>query len=547
MKILHNAAKSMRSSRLFSDYIDNSEEIREFYPSHFRDEPSWRKVMAEVSSRKRDHSELAQILRRQNSVMGSGMAAMENIDRFAGSSAFVVVTGQQVGIFTGPLYTIYKAMTVIKLAQHLHEKYGAEFIPVFWMESNDHDIEEVNHINLLDSDSELIKLEYLPEHYVSGCSMKDVPIDNGFRDLALDLETRFPNTEFKKDIFEIIRGSYSLSQSLGHGFGRMMAQLLGKYGLVLFDPSDPEVKSLMSPIFERDIMSPLESMRIVNSAGEKLRSRGYESQIEKSWDSTGLFIEEGGVRRKLFFRDEQFRMDGSDATLDSEELLEISRAESWRLSPNVALRPVAQDYIMPTVAYVAGPGEISYFAQLSDLYTFMDVNIPIIYPRASFTIIESKAERVMKKNELEVKDLSEHHDRLFSRLSKDMAAEKLEHLLGSSRSGINDIFQTLASDLTEFDQSLRNIVESTRRKIDHQINIMEEKAYKAQRSRDDILRNQIKRACMNVYPDGKPQERVFNIVQYLVSYGLKFTDDIMSVMDLDDATGGGTDDREAQA
>ena len=532
MKILRNAAEFMSGSKLFSDYINNSERIREFYPSHFRDELSWRKVMAEVSSRKRDYSELARILRRQNAAMGSGQEVMENIDRLVRSPAFTVVTGQQVGILTGPLYTVYKAMTVIKLTQHLNEKYGAEFIPVFWMESNDHDIEEANNISLLDSESELVKLEYLPKHYVPGCSMKDVPVDDGFRNLVLDLEARLPNTEFKWDTFEIIRGSYAPSQSLSYGFGRMMAQLLGKYGLVLLDPSDPDIKRLMAPIFERDIRSPLESMQIVDAAGEKLRSRGYESQIEKSWDSTGLFIEERGVRRKLFFREDHFRMDGSKTILDSEELLKTLRAEPWRFSPNVALRPVTQDYMMPTVAYVAGPGEISYFAQLGDLYAFLDVHMPMIYPRASLTLVESKVERIMEKNGLEVRDLSEQYNDLFSRLSKRMSAGKLEHLLESSRSEMNDLFERLASDLTEFDPGLKNIVESTRRKVDHQINILEEKTYQAQRSRDEILRSQIKRACMNIYPDGKPQERVFNIVQYLVSYGLRFVEDVLSVIDL---------------
>jgi bacillithiol biosynthesis cysteine-adding enzyme BshC len=538
----------MSDSKLLSEYINNSERVRDLYPKNFRDENSWRKVMAEVSSRGHDYSGLAQILRRQNSALGSGQAAMENIDKLAGSrKAFAVVTGQQVGIFTGPLYTIYKAMTAVKLARHLHEKYGHEFVPVFWMESNDHDIEEANHINLLDSDDELVKVEYLPTYYTSGCSMKDVPIDDGFCDIVLDLETRFPNTEFKRDIFEIIRGSYLVSQSLSHGFGRMMAQLLGKYGLVLLDPSDPDIKGLMSPIFEREIKSPLESMKIVNSAGEKLRTRGHESQIEKSWDSTGLFVEESGVRRKLFFRDGRFRMDGSDESFaDGEQLVSILRTQPWRFSPNVALRPVTQDYMMPTVAYVAGPGETSYFAQLGDLYAFLDVNMPIIYPRASLTIIESKVERIMEKNGLEMRDLSEHHNDLFSRLSKRMAAGKLERLLKSSRSEIDDVLKRLASDLTGFDPGLKNIAESTKRKVDHQINILEEKAYKAQRSRDEILRSQVKRACMNIYPGGKPQDRVFNIVQYLVLYGLRFVDDVLSAIDMDSAKGGNTDDWGAQ-
>ena len=532
MKIIYNAAESMSGGKLFSDYVNNPEKTGEFYPTHFRDESSWQSVMDQVSGQKRDRGELIRILKRQNSDLGLGQAVMESIDKLGEASAFAVVTGQQVGILAGPLYTIYKAMATIKLARHLSSIHDAEFIPVFWIESNDHDMEEVNHINLLDSDSELLKLEYFPEKYVPGCSMKDVPVDDGFRDLILDLENRLPNTEFKDHIFQIIRDAYLSSQDIGHGFGRMIAQLLGKYGLVLLDPSDREMKSLMRPIFERNIQEPLKPMEIVNSAGEQVRSRGYESQIEKSWDSTCLFMEKDCVRRKLFFRDDRFMIDRSDETLDRDELFSILKAETWRFSPNVALRPVIQDYLLPTVAYLAGPGEISYFAQLRGLYDFLDVPMPIIRPRASFTIVETKVERVAEKNGLTVEDLSEHHEDLFSRLSKRAAAGKLEDLLESARSEISGVFAGLAAALVEFDPGLKNVVESAGKKIDHQINILAERAYKGQRSRDDVLRNQVKRACMNIYPDFRPQERVFNIVQYLVLYGLQFLDDIISAMEI---------------
>ncbi len=532
LRILQNAAEFMMSSRLFSDYIKNSEGIRDFYPSHFKDECSWQKVMTEVSGTRRDYSKLAHILKRQNEELGSGEAATDNIDKLVSArSVFAVVTGQQVGVFTGPLYTIYKALTAIKLAQRLREKYGSEFIPVFWMESNDHDLQEANHINLLDSADELVKIEYIPETYVQNCSMKDIVVDSGFNDLILDLETRFPDTEFKSEIFHIIRESYSLSKNISYGFGRMMARILGKHGLVLLEPSDPEMKSLMGPVFQREIGSPLESIKTVNSAGETLRSRGYESQVEKSPDSTCLFMEEDGVRRKLFFQDGKFRIDGSDAARDTAELLSVLQSEPWRFSPNVALRPVIQDYMLPTAAYIAGPGEISYFAQLSGLYASMNVNMPIIYPRASFTIIESKVQRIVDKNGLDLQDLSEDYERLFSRLSKDIASEKLGDVLEASKSEISHVLERLALELTAFDPNMKNMVESTKRKIDHQINVLAEKAYKVQRTRDEILRDQMKRACMNIHPDGKPQERVFSIVQYLVLYGLQILDDIISAME----------------
>lgn len=531
IKVLNLPGGFINTNRFVSDFMQGYEKIREFYPLHYKDENSWRIIMDKVHERNSDYSELAQILKQQNAGLCASGKTIDNIEKLASGVAFAVVTGQQVGIFTGPLYTIYKAMTAIKLSEYLSEKYQADFIPVFWMESNDHDLEEANHIYLLDSNSDLVKLEYKPTQYTPNCSVKDVVIDGRFLDIINDLLKSSPNTEFKKDIFDIICESYLPSKSLSYGFGQMMSRLLSKYGLVFIDPSDPSVKNLMAPIFQREIESPLKSVEIVNSAGERLRSLGYESQIEKSDDSTCLFIEESGTRRKLFFREGNYEIDGSGMKLSKNQLLETLQIAPWRFSPNVALRPVIQDYILPTVTYVAGPGEASYFAQLNNLYEYMNVSMPIIHPRAGFTIVESKVQRIMEKNGLEISDLSEYYEKLFSRVSKQHISVELEQLIESSRSEIESVFKKLSSELIHIDPNIENVTESARKKIDQQINILRERAYQLQRSRDDIIRNQIKRACMNIYPDDKPQERVFNVVQFLVLYGFDFLDEVMSIID----------------
>ncbi|MBD3184088.1 bacillithiol biosynthesis cysteine-adding enzyme BshC [Candidatus Poribacteria bacterium] len=525
LEILVNDSKQISGSKLFLDYVNNYNAVKDFYPPHFSHEPSWLEIIE--STKEKDCKKLAEILRRQNQNMGSGQAVMDNIDRLIEGKTFAVITGQQAGILTGPLYTIYKAMTAVKLAQSLENKHDADFIPVFWIETNDNDMEEVNHLNLLDSDSNLIKMEYTPEDYKPGCSMKDVILDNDFKDFIDNLKDEFPDTDFRNKVFGLIEESYKPSRNLGDAFGRMMAGLLGDYGLVLFDPSDKEAKELMSPVFRREIENPLKCTEIINSAGEKLNGMGYESQVEKSDDSTCLFIENEGIREKLLYRNSVFVMENKDESLTMLELLEILDSQPWRFSPNVALRPVTQDFIFPTAAYVAGPGEISYFAQLRGIYDFNGVVMPVIYPRSSFTLVETKVERVLNKNDLSLKDLETPYEKLFSELSKDMASDELKEKLSASRNKIEDILGELSSELADFDPNMKNIVNSVTKKIDHQINVMEQKLYQIQRSRNDILRNQIKRACMNIYPDGKPQGRVFNIVQYLVLYGLGLIDDIM--------------------
>jgi len=532
LRIVRNSIDSMSDNKLFFDYVNSYDKVKSFYQADFREEGSWQDIIGRITSRKRYYNELAGVLRRQNSNLKTSSMAMENIDSMASNSAFAVVTGQQVGAFTGPLYTIYKALTAIDLSRKLSRKFGVKFIPVFWMESNDHDLAEANHINILDQESNLLRLEYISKGYVPGSSMKDVLIDDGFREFSRKLMDRFPDTEFKPDVFHLIDSSYqnSGSENLTQGFGQMMSKLLGEFGLVLLDPSDPDLKKLMKPIFEKNIHNPLEPMAIVNCAGEKLKKAGYESQIEKSLDSTGLFLEKDKIRHKLFYRNGFFIMDEKAEKLNHSEIMEILNSEPWRFSPNVAIRPIIQDYLLPTAAYVAGPGEICYFAQLRELYHFFDVNMPVIYPRASITIVENKIQRIIDKNNLSIGDLSENYEKVFSRISKNTAAAKLGEILETSKSEIDQTFHKLTVKLNEFDPNMRNFVESTRKKIDYQINILGERAYKIQRDRDDILKDQIKRSCMNIFPEGKPQERVFNIIQYFVLYGLNFIDDLMSVI-----------------
>ncbi len=513
------------------DYINKDEKIMQFYPSHFKDRSSWQNIMDKVKNKPRN-IELIDILKKQNMDFGADKKVIDRIEQIFEKNTYAVVTGQQVGIFTGPLYTIYKTATAIKLCSHLSQEFEASFIPIFWMESNDHDIQEVNHIYLVDSQSNLVKLEYIPSGYIAGSTMKNAIIEEDFSDFIHDFYLHFHDTEFKEEIFKIIEESYQPSQNLSNGFACMMSKLFGKYGLIILDPSDRQIKGLMAEIFRNEIENPLRSTKSVNEMGEKLKAQGYDSQIEKKEDSTCLFIEENGIRRKLLYRDGHFEIDGNRSILTKEQVLETLQVTPWKFSPNVALRPVAQDYILPTIAYIAGPGEISYFAQLNEVYQYNDVDMPIIYPRSSLIIIESKIQRIIDAYNLNISDLALNYEELFSRISRQKVGKGFEEIIESSRSEVERIFEKLTKELSNFDPDLKNISESVRRKVDHQFSILKEKAYQAQRSRDEITRNQIKRACVNIYPDGKPQERVFNIVQYLVLYGLEFIESIMSVIKL---------------
>lgn len=510
------------------DYISKDEKIMQFYPLHFKDRLSWLNIMDKIKTKTCDYECLIDVLKRQNLSFGADKKVIDIIEQLSEKDTFAIVTGQQAGIFTGPLYTIYKAATAIKLCLYLSQEFEAKFIPIFWMESNDHDVEEVNHIYLPDPESNLVRFEYTPSRYMLGSPVNNAIIEGDFIDFVNNFSKYLHDTEFKTEIFDIIKESYQPSQSLCHGFACMMCRLFSKYGLLIFDPSDIEIKKIMAPIFRQEIEYPLKSTKSINELGEKLKSLGYDSQIEKSEDSTCLFIEENSLRHKLFYKNGKFKIDGKEFT--REQLLEILKKTPQKFSPNVALRPITQDYILPTVAYVAGPGEISYFAQLSELYNYNNIDMPIIYPRESFIIIENKIQKIIDNYNLDISDLALNYDELFSRVSKQKVSKDIENIIESSRYEVELIFDKLVKELSNFDPDMKNISESVKKKVEYQLSILKEKAYQVKRSRDEITRNQIKRACINIYPDGKPQERVFNIVQYLVLYGLRLIEDIISAV-----------------
>lgn len=519
--MIYQTLDGFAENKLAMDYIQNVHS--QLLPAHFRDESSWLK---QLNNKSTTHNILIEVLREQNFEFNMGSATSENIDKLSHAQAHTVVTGQQAGLFTGPLYTIYKALTAIKLSNQLKGKYGVEFVPVFWIESNDHDFNEVNHINVLDSGDALVKIEYIPSNYRYGSPIKDVKIDESIRDIIKKLEEFSPETEFKCDVFDILRDSYLSGLSFNQAFGRMMMSLFKDFGLILLDPSDHRLKELMIPLMHREIESELETTNIVNLSGRKLRSIGYQPQIERSEYSTNLFLEEDGIRYKLMFINGRFLVNGQGRSLSSSEVIDMLYTQPWKFSPNVCLRPVIQDYILRTVAYVAGPAEISYFAQLKELYEYMDVEMPIIYPRASFIIVEPKVQHAMQVNGLNISELSEDYEKLFAKLSRRKISNHIEESIESIKSKIAGMFKELSADLKKVDPNMVNIVESTAIKIYHQIDQLKEKTYQMQRNRDEITKRQVKRACMNIYPLGKHQERVFNIVQYLVLHGMNFLNEL---------------------
>src|SRR5512135_1521471 len=390
--------------RLAEDYLYDFGKVGEFYDGDFRDPAAFERQTERARSRPAARADLAAVLSEQNKSYGCGPETLEAIGKLVRDKACAVVTGQQVGLFSGPLYTIYKALTAIKLADALERRGLGAFVPVFWLASDDHDLAEIDHIALMDKDNRLreVRCETASRQAKVPVSKVLLPPDIG--DCLERLKAMTLDSEFKADILGSLSDAYRPGRSYVEAFSRWMTRLFKSRGLVLVDASHPRLKEMGRDVFYREIADESPSTRQAVAASERLRQAGYEAQVPLHEGILNQFYMEG-ERQTIQWKDGAFAIKGQPSLGSKEALLRLAGERPFLFSPNVLLRPLYQDSVLPTVAYVGGPSEIAYFGQLKGVYEAFGLPMPVIYPRKSVTIVERKIDHILKKYHLSVPDL----------------------------------------------------------------------------------------------------------------------------------------------
>lgn len=514
-----------RMTALFRDYIDSYQKVADFYatdPRHLEKRLNPKRILAERDFPRR---RLAEVLKAQNQSLNCGPRTLANIELLKQPDTLVVITGQQVGLFTGPLYTIYKALTVVQLSQQLSERYPFRFLPLFWMASDDHDYAEVNHIALLDHDQRLMSLQHGGDH-PPGSSVGSLRLGPEIEPLLNRFEQILPESEFKAQVMGLIRAAYSPTATFSEAFGRAMLSLFARDGLVLVDPMEQSLRQLAMPIFRAELNSAPRSAELVARRGEKLTERGYHAQMKAAPKGANFFLLLEDRRTALIRERGGFRLKKGRKLYASEELLDLLEESPERFSPNAALRPVVQDYLFPVVAYVGGPAEIAYFAQLGDVYKFFGVPMPTIYPRVSLTLMEARVWALVEKFGLGIDQIFVEEDRLIRQVAGNQMPGDLEELLNTSRRKIRDTFQTLSERVTAFEPTLGGYLDSAAGKVEHHLGAVRRKILQARRARDTLLREQVSKISRHLFPAGQLQERVLNIVPFLARHGLEIISEL---------------------
>jgi bacillithiol biosynthesis cysteine-adding enzyme BshC len=509
-------------SQLFVDYIGDFESVKQFYSTNYRHQDDWAKTLRHVAAAQRDRSAIANILSQQNRNFHCGVKTLGNIDLLYNDNTLAVVTGQQVGLFTGPLYTIFKTLTTIKLVQQLNARFpDYQFVPVFWLEGEDHDYEEVSSIRLINKSNDLIKLDYRLSDDDQNRNLGAVGVlefEDSIEQFLQSVEQAIPDTEFKPKVFHLFRTAYQMT--FNRAFVHLMNDLLEDSGLIYIDPNDPEIKKLLVPVFRRELETTPRLCQMVIDQSAELEKQ-YHAQVKPK--PINLFLFQNKGRYLIEPRAEGgYSLKGTRKHLTKEELDTIVESSPGMLSPNVVLRPICQDWLLPTAAYVAGPSEIAYFAQLRPLYHEFNVPMPVIYPRASATIIEGRVNKVMERFSLQITDFFQDVELIKRRVAEESLNVNLEELFGGTTATIDESLLRMRGALESVDPTLLGALENASTKVKYQIDGLREKTIVAQKRKSEVVLRQVDKAALHVFPESVFQERSLNVLHFLNRYGLEF-------------------------
>ncbi len=432
-----------------------------------------------------------------------------SLEKLARPGVVAIVTGQQVGLFSGPAYTVYKALTAIKIARQLDAK-GIPAVPVFWLATEDHDLAEVDHVYVFGADHQPVRLA--AKHPaangtrpVGGVVLEDLPL--------ADLRAALAGLPFADEAAALVTHAYQPGSTMGAAFAALIRELFAPYGLLLIDPMDPGIRAVAAPFMAEAVLRMPELVEALTARNAALAARGYHAQVLVDKQTSLAFLLEDGHRIALKHANGDFATHHRKWT--AAEL--STRAAS--LSPNALLRPVLQDYLLPTAAYVGGPAELAYLAQSRVLYDKLLGRQPVAFPRAGFTLRDDRAAKRMRRYKLELPGLLTNDQTLQAAMSAQLVPAELRASLASTQQAISLALDSLSTDLGGFDVSLNGALATSRRKIEYQMGKIARKTASQMMARDEQAAVDAKSLSGLVFPEKHLQERLYSIVPFLARFG----------------------------
>jgi bacillithiol biosynthesis cysteine-adding enzyme BshC len=506
------------TTRLFADFLSDYPKVQQFYPrpayfnQWFKDEAS---TLAYDSERRQ---RVSAILERQNQSWGASPRALENIERLR-TGAAALVTGQQVGLLGGPLFSFFKALTAVRLADHATGA-GIDCVPVFWLATEDHDLAEVNQISIPASDGALQKLTAATQGSANAPvgTVRFGPEIQAVVEVATGLSG-------PSEISDCLAEAYRPGETFGSAFARLFARLFADWGVILLDAADPEFHQSAVPIYRAAIERAAELDEALLARGKALEAAGYHQQVKVGPSSTLLFTLRNGARVPVHRR---VNVDGSgDFLIDGDRISQIELLKHIISSPqdfsgNALLRPVIQDYLLPTLAYAGGSAEVAYFAQVAVVYEAILSRVTPIVPRFSATIIEPKQKALLGRYGLCLSDLFNGPEKLREQMASRTLPRELQSAFDHAEASLEKSLAAIREGLARLDSTLIDSAVNAASKMQHQLTQLRSKAARAELRQTEVLSRHAEVLSNSLYPGKALQEREIAGSYFVARHGAEF-------------------------
>lgn len=516
--------------RFATDYAFDFSRVAPYFAGNPAQATAWSDAIRRRQAHPGVAADLARVLLAQQQRRSAPPEARANAERLQDSRTVVVITGQQAGLFGGPLFTLLKAVTAMKLARSVSAAHGVTVVPVFWIDAEDHDWPEVSGCTVLDGDMvpRTVRLSDL-------AGAGDLPVGRLFLDdssqAAIEqLHAALPETEFTASLLQGLRTAYHPGATMADAFGRWLETVLGPHGLVVFDASDPAAKPLASRVFAHELAHPGETAELASVAGQALVAAGYHAQVTPHEGAISLFHLNDG-REGMRFTGNRATIGDRDTSLSA--LAQEAATNPQHFSPNVLLRPIVQDTLFPTICYVAGPNELAYLGQLRQVYAHFAVPMPLMYQRATATIADSATVRFLNKYGMALETLQPQGEAALNHLLEEQLPPSVEQSIAQASQLVDERMAAVAAAVPQIDPTLEGTVKSTLGRMQHDLRTLHTKVIQAAKRRDDTLRRQFQRAQALTFPNGHPQEREIGFVWFSNRYGPALVDRLLEDLPLE--------------
>lgn len=492
---------------LFSDFLNHFDKVSRFYARPPLSRDWWPDEIKKIEYPAQRRKAVVEILERQNREFGAGEKTLANIERLRQGSP-AVVTGQQIGLFGGPLFCVLKAITVAKLA----EEAGA--VPIFWLATEDHDFAEINFAGLPAAEH-LQKISVNVEH-AEGAPVGTIIFGDEITAAVHQVEGLFGPSE----VMDLVKASYHKGESFGSAFAKFYSKIFADLGIIFLNPLDAEMHKIAQPVFRAALEKSVEINQALQARGQELEAAGYHAQVKVTPSHTVCFYLENGVRTPVRLAENDFLI--CERKLTRAELLQETERCPERFSANVLLRPLVQDFLLPTLCYIGGPAEIAYFAQIEAVYSKLAPRVTPVLPRIFATIIEPRAAKLLERYGFTLQDILVGPEQVREAVAARALPEDILKGFDAAAEHLERALEAIQKPLATLDRTLLDAAENAGSKMRYQLQTLRDKAARAESRKSTELQRHADELSTLLYPNKELQEREVGALYFLLKYGAGF-------------------------